>query len=382
MRLNTLELRGFRNLQDQNISFPGRICTVVGKNGQGKTSLLEAIFLLSHAKSFRAGTINELVRWGDSVDSSVQGDFETTDGRKTLTFSIVGGKREISLNSNKVKKASLFYGQSKSVVFTPDDLQLVKGAPILRRGFIDRILAMIDPMYVEHLVHYQRALKSRNSILQKRSMDSYSGIEEIEKVLIPWNILLVQHGLKIAGRRLEFILELEKGVKKYYEYLLGDLQEGRVEKANCSFQSQLTREGQLLDEDELLGVYQRTINKDIRYGSSTIGPHRDDLELQLDCGSGVRNSKRTASQGQARCIALALKLSAIDIIADSTGEAPLLLLDDVESELDQGRRRALYELLESVKNQIILSTTDLSSSSLSKLKEAMTLEIEQGRVIS
>ncbi|MCB0346481.1 MAG: AAA family ATPase, partial [Bdellovibrionales bacterium] len=169
MRIEKLVVQGFRNLHRVEAVFPSRVTYIVGPNGQGKTNLLEAVYLLSQAKSFRHSSTHDLLPWNaeSSAPCSVEASLQTDDGRKTVSFELEDGRRKVYVNGNRVSKASAFYGQFRAVVFSPDDVQLVKGGPGGRRRFLDRTLSMLDGQFVDHLVSYERALKSRNILLKR-----------------------------------------------------------------------------------------------------------------------------------------------------------------------------------------------------------------------
>ena len=225
MRLTSLALHGFRNLEAQQLRFPTKVTYIVGKNGQGKTNLLEAIYLLAHSKSFRTSKAADLTRCGSeplastshqaaplSAPLSVLAELETADGHKVVEYRVIEGLKRVLVNEKKVARAIDFFGQVKAIEFTPDDLEICKGSPQCRRNFIDRIISTVDPGYVEHLVHFERALKSKNSLLLEAKRSGLKGGETSSgggQAIRPWNALLAKHGIKVAERRQKFILELE-----------------------------------------------------------------------------------------------------------------------------------------------------------------------------
>jgi len=212
MRLKNLELKQFRNLASQTVSFSERVTLITGKNGQGKTSLLEAIYLLGQSKSFREFRAKELVCWGsNNQECQVDSTVDTEDGTKNVSYKVINGSRQVFINKERVKKASNFYGLVKSVEFIPDDLQLIKGEPSLRRRFIDKVLAMVDKNYVDSLVHYQRALKNRNALLKSffKNGSKPSTHSELIANLAPWDSALAGHGREVCIKRLAFVKAIE-----------------------------------------------------------------------------------------------------------------------------------------------------------------------------
>ena len=380
MHLEQIEIRHFRNLKSQCIALPAQATMLVGKNGQGKTSLLEAIFLLSHGKSFRTTKMSELVQWAELSGeleaqlSFINGKFSTSDGEKLISCQIKGGKRILFFNGKRVERAANFFGHTRSIVFTPDELEQVKGPPLYRRQFIDRTLTLVDKYYLESLVQFHRALKSRNRVLS--SAGAPSSISEIQKLLLSWDSLLSRYGRVIAEKRLLLAQDISPKLANYYKFLAGSSSES----ACCRFDSELIFNREVLSEQSVMELYSKRLTRDIRLKSTSFGPHRDDLHLLLDTGFGMKNSRITASQGQVRCLALALKLAAAELILARTGEPPILLLDDVESELDKSRREALYELLKAFNSQTIITTTDQFDLTASRSLNCQVLYIDKGEV--
>jgi len=381
VHLQRLELRQFRNFSEQILSFPQRLTLILGQNGQGKTSIIEAVYLLAHAKSFRSNRIRELVSWAaiddksqNTVECLVDGKLQSESGEKTLRCSIAKGKRSISLNGNRLETASSFYGQLNCVVFTPDDLILVKGGPSGRRSFLDRILAMSDRGYVDSLVTYQRALKNRNKVISESN-----DLARQEKVIAPWNTILLEHGLVISEKRKILIEELGELAGEFHTALV----EESDEKVNFAYQSHfLNDDAELYSKETMKARFSEALAKDLQARGTSVGTHRDELLIEIDTGAGFRAARLGASQGQARCIALSLKLAAIKVLLKRTGELPILLLDDVESELDASRRASFYALLNNFNTQIIMTATELSSELEEACPELHLVQISQGTVVS
>lgn len=376
MELEYLDVYRFRNLLPQRISFTKRVTLVHGKNGQGKTSLIEAVYILAHAKSFRSNKTKELVSWTPAASSNaeadcfVEGRVRTSSGSKTIRWSMVRGKRSVFLNGNKLEAASTFYGQLNCVVFTPDDLVLVKGSPSYRRSFLDRLLAMSDSRYVDSLVAYQRALKNRNKLLSSRKEAPLSYV-----TIKPWDQLLIQHGREIAKKRAELIEELRPLANTYHQSLVssGD------EEVHYQYQSQfIANNAEPYGHEELESRFEESLQKDGTRQGTSIGIHRDEVLIELLTPHGNKNTRQGASQGQARSIALSLKLAAIEVLRKRTDELPILLLDDVESELDASRKQAFFTLLNSFQTQVIISSTGLSSELREAIGELDLIEISEG----
>ncbi len=386
MRINSLDLFQFRNLKTQRVEFPAQLTYIVGANGQGKTSVLEAIYLLSQGRSFRTNKTREVVAWIKDetapYDAAVTALVQSRDGEKLVGFQLKNGKRKIFINENPVNKATEFFGQFNAMEFTPDDLQLVKGAPALRRGFLDRVLAMVDSNYVSSLVQYQRALKSRNAILlanakAKRTAGSF-GSSTLNDELGVWSELLIAHGIEVCNRRRRLVAELGERFSIQYQLLLQALTPDEREEVRLNFTSEYLKGIATLTTAALREKFVESYERDLRIRKTSFGVHHDELLLEINCGSGFKIAKGSASQGQARSLALALKLAATEYLTEAVGEAPVVLLDDVESELDPGRREALFRTISALNCQVIITGTESSNSLKNSPGKASIIRISGG----
>lgn len=360
MQIERLSVHRFRNLGTQTVDFPSRVTILTGKNGQGKTSLIEAIYLLAQAKSFRTASSRELVQWHSTAIESdkrsvIEADVRSAIGLSTVRYEIENGRRSIQINGNRIDNARQFFGTVKAVEFTPDDLQLIKGGPVERRRYLDRILSMSDPVYVETLVHYQRALKQRNKILAAPGSGSSA---ELAIKLESWSRLLVEYGRVLSDKRQHFVKELTPRVIALYESIARSSGLEGGERVSLQLTGHFFEDGVVRSADQLLLEYRSRVAKDIERGCTGFGPQRDDLQLIFDTDSWSRSAGAAASQGQTRTLALSLKIAAVEYLQAVAEEPPILLLDDVESELDAGRREALKELIARIESQVIITTTD------------------------
>lgn len=412
MRVKKLRLRRFRNLSHQEVEFPERVTLLVGKNGQGKTNLLEAIYLLAHAKSFRGTKPRGLVRWGDvevegqqspapapepqdtpAPSCLVQAELETNDGLREISYQVLAGKARISINGKKVVAASSFYGKLRTVLFIPEDLDFVSGMPQRRREFLDRTLAMVDSHFLDSLVAYERARKSRNEILRAYQEEKKAGTErnfDLEKKLAVWDELLIENGRVVAKGRQQLKTGIEQEFQYYYALLANSQntnEQGinisgynQAESVRLEYQSKFLERDEVLHAERLLELYQVSRLKDLRFLNTTFGVHRDDFIIHFLNAFGERAAKESASQGQMRSIVLALKLSALSFLGKTSGDLPILLLDDVESELDQSRINAFYHLLSTLPNQVIITANQVSSAFKNHFNEGRIILIDRGFV--
>lgn len=359
MRLKSLELSGFRNLVPQSLEFKKRVSFIYGRNGQGKTSLLEAIYLLSQQKSFREVKMQELVSWSaERREAFVSAKLEAGGLDKSLSYKIVQGRRSVFINENKITEAKLFFGEIPVIAFTPENMVLVQGAPLERRKYLDKLLTLLDPAYLDSLMPYQRALRQRNALLR----DGASGEEETRKEVRFWDEILAKNAYKIAKKRLELLKEIKPRVISIYQKLTSEREEMLIEEISFFYKSSFLDEDlEVFEEEQIKQMFVESFQKDYRYQRTTLGIQGDDFDLFIDSGHGEKKARNSASQGQARSFSLALILAAIEEVGEKTKKQPIILLDDVESELDELRRSALERLILEKGNQVFISSTEPNS---------------------
>ena len=375
MHLNQLVLRNFRNYVDCEIDFPRRVNLITGGNAQGKTSLLEAIYFLSTAKSHRAYPNDELIRHDESwfYLKGIIASNSDSDGAipAELTLEVsneLQGQRRFKLNGDIQPRLSQWMGQFKVVFFSPESLSLVKGAPSDRRRFIDLLICQVDAAYLKELQEYQLVLKHRNELLKQiRAKQAYP--EQLEA----WDVLLVEHGMFILETRSRVLKQLQVYAREKHAELTGDLERIEIKyQPSPSVEGFLTAHRQSSpqaedspDESDVPARFAKALDAsrrvDVLHGTTSVGPHRDNFGLVLETrkqGSTLReDAKPYASQGQQRTIALTLKLSELEVIRNTTGKTPIVLLDDVVSELDDRRRVFLLDLLGRLNAQTFITST-------------------------
>ena len=381
MQIQSLGLSSCRNLLDQRVFFSPGINLVLGRNGHGKTSLVEAIYLLAYGKSFRTSRLRDLIRWQAeeekkntrSYEFAVHGRFSSDNEQLEIECRLESGRRQIFLNGNKSRKGEEFYGRVPVIEFTPEDLQLVKGPPSLRRNFVDRAISIIDRSYLEQAVQYYRAVKNRNALLVKLSERGFLD----KKALGPWDRAVVEHGLNVSLKRKEFIKEIEPWFQKNYL----ELQSSDGEQARLEYLSHFIDEnGHPRQADELILNFEKSAEKDLRFKNTSFGPHRDELVIFLNSGYGFKEARSSASQGQARSLVLALKLAVARQLRQRGRDRPIFLLDDVESELDQRRRQSLYSMMLELKSQVIITSTECSEELLQMGSNCSQISLEYGAI--
>ena len=367
MRLNQLVLRNFRNYVDCEVDFTDRVNLIVGENAQGKTTLLEAVYYLSTAKSHRTYPDDELIRHNESWFYlkgiiEAQGSAATPEApdptplsRMTVEVSNeTNGKKRFKLNGILQKKLSQWIGQFKVVFFSPESLTLVKGAPTDRRRFIDILISQINAAYLTHLQNYQFALKQRNELLKQiRSKQANS------ELLDSWENLLVAAGISIVQARAGVLARLRTHTQAKHAELTGNSE--TLELTYRPFLEGIDTAVKPDASNKFGRALESSRSYDILRGTTSLGPHRDDFKLVLRAQSAgtayCQEAKSFGSQGQQRTIALALKLGELELIREEANGPPIVLLDDVFSELDDVRSAFLFELLRHLNAQTFITST-------------------------
>jgi len=363
MYVTAIELTDFRNYRSQQIAVHPDINVFFGANAQGKTNILEAVYLCACARSHRTSRDSDLIHQ-DGDHYAVKVDFKTQSGHQDSLeiryFDPVPGHpqrqksiRQIYQNGVLLERISDMMGVFHAVIFAPEDLMLIKEGPATRRRFLDLLISQVRPTYFQDLQRYSRLLQQRNKILKdlresRPAAGSWGETEQLEA----WDLTMVPYAARIIHQRMIYIQRLDQMAEKHHS----KISSGK-EKLNVKYRtiSGYTNEMSIPElSDLLLKKYKTNVYDDVARGSTQTGPHRDDLELVLQ-GEPM---KPYASQGQQRSAVLSLKLSELEIITEDIGERPVLLLDDVMSELDSDRRRCLLESISEA--QVFVTCTDAS----------------------
>ena len=364
MRISRLHLEQFRNIESLSV-FPCETVNIFyGDNAQGKTNLLEAIWLLSGAKSFRGAKDADLIRFGESR-ALIESDFFCA-GRQQTSKIQLEGKKTAWLNDIRQDSITAFAGIFTTVVFSPSHLGLVKDGPAGRRKFLDTSICQITPRYIGMIGQYQRILLQRNTLLKDISYAS-----ALLDTLDIWDEKLSALGGVIIRMRMEYTRRLQKEAEDIYKGISMERESFSLDYRPFELPVQ---EGQTQREISslLLEKMMQNRSEDLRSGSTGIGPHRDDLEISIN-GRSVRSF---GSQGQQRSSVLALKLAESRCIGDILGERPVILLDDVMSELDQNRREYLLNHLTG--SQIFITCCDKGY--FSRLEGGRVFRMEHGQL--
>lgn len=360
MYIKEISLRDFRNYENLDVQFHNKVNIFLGQNAQGKTNLLESIYITSMGKSFRTGKDREMVRFGSEF-FRVKATAVKEDDLVVEIAVTKDGKKGIKIDGVKAKKMAELLENVYIVVFSPEDLRIVKDEPEKRRKFIDRELCQIKPSYFNNLNQYKKVLSQRNAYLKEYEIN--------DSILDIWDMQLAEYGSKIIEHRTEFIKKLNVISSLIHKDITNKKEELEViYEPNIEYCKNLSE----------IFYKELKLNRanDIRRRTTGKGPHKDDLKL-LSNGIDIRNF---GSQGQQRTAALSLKLSEIKLIEEETGENPILLLDDVLSELDRERQNYLINSLSDI--QVFITTTEISEEVEFKLGNIKYFDIENGKIIS
>lgn len=334
---------------------------IVGPNGQGKTNLLESVYFLATLKPLRTARLAELPRFG-TKSCLVEGTFELGSVERAIAVQVEEGQRQALVDGKKVRELEDYFGGVAVVAFTPDDLSVVKGGPEGRRRFLDRAVFNRFPAYLRESRAYARALKSRNRLLRDHAPD-----EVVEAFDVP----LAQAGARLVVRRRMLLSELSPRFEEILCSLSHGQLEGRLRYAPPVVEG-ADDEGAVAEK--LLAELARRLPRDRERRFTGVGPHVDQLGISL----AGRPARTYASQGQQRAVVLALKIAEIENLRECLGFQPLLLLDDVSSELDRSRNAQLMNYLASLDGQVILSTTDPSLVAVAAGPEAVFFSVSDG----
>lgn len=380
MYLERICLRNFRNYKECDITFHSSVTLVVGKNAMGKTSLLESLYFLCTGESYRANSAVELIRHR-SEGFAVVGYFRSDKRPDTLIRLDAVKPRQgaFRLKTDGVlqRRRSDWIGKFNVVIFSPESLDIVKGAPTSRRRWLDLLLSQLNREYLEELQRYRDILQHRNALLKRLSIGK-GAVGEISV----WDGLLLESGVALIGARYTALARLSVVLERAHLALTGER-----ERLFLNYVPGLPYpEIELSDITNLSDYFRDALEQarrdELRRGVTLVGPHRDDFILTLETLDGLSETARTyASQGQCRTIALALKLAELEFIREDTGVAPLFLLDDVLSELDVKRREYLLEYLQDVSAQTVITATDKDVMG-DDLTNVHLLVVEEGVIVS
>ena len=354
MWISDINLKDFRNYENERINFNKNLNIFFGENAQGKTNIIESIFLCSFGKSFRARKDNEMIKLGKE-NAVVEINFKKLDRDGKIKIEL-SNKKNIYLNGIKIKKLSELLGNINVVIFTPDDINILKGGPQNRRRFLDIMISQLKPNYMYNLNLYLKTIEQRNNYLKQIKENN-----KPENLLDIWDEKLAEYAEKICKYRKEYIEKIKENIVKIHKEITENKEEIKLEYiTECE------------NKENYLKKLKERRKLDIIKGYTTKGIHRDDFNIFI-------NGKELGiygSQGQHRTAILSLKMSELNIIYEEIGEYPILLLDDFMSELDEKRRKHLLEKIEDI--QVIITCTDKI---MLENKKYLIYNVKDGKVI-
>lgn len=370
MFLKSIQLTNFRNIKDQVLTLSESFNLIIGKNAQGKTNILEGIFLLARGRSFRTPQFTDLIYSGEP-NGRLVGRIDLSSGRyDDVKLCIAGGRKIFDVNGKPRRVSS--YDGIRVVLFSPEEILLLKSPPSARRDYLDDLIASFDRNYGKISSDYGKVVSHKNRLLSE-------GVEgdrnKVRGDILIWNERLVELGAKIWMGRLKWLDKIDKIFRGQYK-LIAPLDPPVNISYLCSFCDRMPRD--LDDATSIIGQMLRDRFEDeLMRGFSIVGTHRDDFVVSL----GDRAAKGYASQGQSRTAVLALKMAELDLHMEIFGDFPILLLDDVLSELDSDRANLLLEHLSAIKAQVFVTNTDVDFIKKFDFKDNVVFTVEGGRIV-
>lgn len=361
MIVNSLYLKNYKNILNMSLSFDEKVNVIYGENAQGKTNILEALWLFTGTRSFRSVKDADQIMFGKN-SGEIEVNFSAY-GREQSQKIIFGEKKESFINDIKQNSVSSFAGNYYAVIFSPEHLSLVKGGPAERRSFIDNALCQIKPKFGEYLSKYKKNLIQRNALLKDYRFNS-----SIEPLLEIFEENLAQIGTQIIIQRLKYLEVLKKEAKEIYFGI-----SSKKEEIDIRYIPSFKFENEEDIKENFRTALKKSRDEDALSLSTSAGPHRDDIEVEIN---GI-SARKFGSQGQQRSCVLALKLAEASVLKNKTGEMPIALLDDVMSELDESRQDYILQKIEDW--QVFITCCDPNT--ILRLKQGKTFHIKSGEVI-
>lgn len=365
MYLKNIKVNGFRNIDNANLSFNENVNVIVGENAQGKTNLLESIFLLSGNRSFRGAKEKEMIKeTGNSF--YIEGNFDEDAKQVKYAALLENGKiiKKVIKNGKAYKSSRVLIGQFPMTAFSPDDLLLIKGSPSLRRNFLDSILCSLFPSYVSNLNHYEKLTMHKNRLLK----------EEADKKMVEvYSMQMAKYGTSITLSRLELIEKIKPYLKKFFCEMANSRDSIEIEYENSAFENS---EIDKMSTNELCESYlnKMLVNEEKeRFSKQCLyGPHRDEIKIFIN----GKEAKSFASQGQIRSAVISLILAKTELIKNILNKSPIVILDDVMSELDSTRQKYILDKIKDFQVFISCCQKDI----FENRKNKSVFEVKNGEI--
>ena len=359
MKISSLEIENFRNYKSASVKFDGGLNVIFGDNATGKTNMLESVYMASMLHSPRTLKDKELIKIGEEK-ASIKVVVDKKYKKYRIDIQIdESGKKRVMIDKIPVQRAGELLGVLGVVFFSPDEMKLIKESPQERRRFMDIGLSQQQKSYFICLQRYNKLLKQKNNLLK-----NYNHSDHADEMLDVWDLSLAKEGAIIISKRVEYIQTLNQAANRFHKEI-------SMQKEELKLSYETTIENFDNVEKELYQKIVASREKDKELGFSTVGPHRDDIKIEIN----GKDSRKYASQGQQRSIALSMKLGEVVIYKDEIGEPPVLLLDDVLSELDETRQTMLLKMTEGFQT-IITTCNDFTVDCPAKI-----IKISNGKVV-
>lgn len=360
--IKELRLKRFRNYSAETICFNEGINVFLGRNGHGKTNLLEAVYFLGMLSSFRKADPSRMVKKGEE-SFSIEGFFLDDDASNLYLEKSRTGWSRLRADGIDYRKKTDYIGRIKMVVFSPDEMELIQGSPDIRRRYIDRTCFNVSRRHLKHLKIYKRILKQRNLLLKRGNF--------ADDELDVWSEKLAEAGARVVEGRAGILKMLNEKLKMNHPFVGTD-------NVLLNYLGNIKPSADIKENEKRLFAKLLSLRQDERLRRMTLaGPHRDDVEIIVN-GSVA---KGFSSRGEMRSVLLALKAAEVEIYKDSGGRKPLILLDDVASELDIKRRHALLDYLRSKGEQVLITTTEADNLPLTESEKESIFKVEDGKII-
>ena len=368
MELTSLKLVNYRNYANLELDFSPGVNVFLGENAQGKTNLLESIYVLALARSHRTSSDKDLINW-TAKETTISGRIKKNISETPLSLHFSSKGKKARVNHLEQSKLSQYVGQLNVILFAPEDLELLKGAPSVRRRFIDMEFGQMNPLYLYNITQYRRILKDRNAYLKRLQLKQTKDTVFLDVLTDQ----LVSVGAEVILARQLFVRRLQAAAQPIHAEV-----SNQREQLTLVYQTSIDFE-EHADLEQIKATFAATLNRqrtrEVMQGSTVVGPHRDDLQF-------IVNENDVAvfgSQGQQRTTALAIKLAEIDLMAQETGEYPILLLDDVLSELDASRQTHLLLAIQD-KVQTFITAPSLSDVARQLIHTPKVFHVKQGEI--
>ena len=364
MIIRNIKLKNFRNYENLDFVLNNRLNIIIGNNAQGKTNILESIYFLSLTKSFFAVNDKVVIK-KNCLYARIDGIITSNNGCNNLSILVNSCGKYLKIGNKEIKKSSDYLGNLKVILFSPDNIRLLKEGPSIRRRFLNIEISQLSKRYILILNQFNDLLKQRNEYLK----NIRNSLVDKDYMLI-LNQKFAELAYQIYNFRNDFIVEINKRIKDIYKSIIN------IDNIEIKYITDIKLNDKETMINEIIDRLDRNYDKEILYGSTLIGPQRDDFCILLN-GNDISSY---GSQGQMRIAILSVKLSEIDIIFNKFGEYPVILLDDIFSELDVDKRNKLIKYLNCDK-QVIITTTDIENINEELVNNAKLFKIDNGKVI-